>query len=1229
MKNIIKYIILTIMTLSFTWVLEVSASTTTQNFPSVKLRHWYTYNFFDVVNSHWKYIFVSDFNGSTFSERHGDYNGANNPNFGFTSSFLAKEKQVNPYTSERAFESKSGYSINFHPNVRKFDNLFIKYQMQYYTWEWTEWSWVKTHIENQPYEITWCGDGVKDNYIDQYSWNQIYETCDPNDSSKSGWGTGWCSNSCQPVISQPVCNNLTIPAPFIIEAPADKIVSCTATNATKITIDCGNGSIQDFTGNNSSSKTVSKTCNYITAGTYIPKCFVNDTITNLSCQKTLSITNSNSSIDIIKTDFNTGDKDTVIGNDSQTVIRWDKAIFKIIVRNNGTEDLNTVIITDPLEPNCNRTALQTRELYTGNVFAVWDSFEYVCEKVNTQNNYTNIANVTWIGVISNINVNDTDPTDVIISDVDFDLALRKTVTSTWPYNIWDIVEYNIEVINQWDVTATGVIITDYIPANMELVFWNDWSTMDTTTRETTNTISTVVFWITQNLTIRLRILAWATWTITNYAEISADNWNDCDSTADSDNTNDWSIIDNNIGGRCDSTTNDEDDHDLASILIWNTVLSCQATTTWTQSSEVTSVTAGLCKNVWETVENFNSTISWNITNYTWACKDTNNVVKTGWNCSASYTTSGWGGWWGSDAQCFNIIKNNDNYTCKGNFEANHIWIDCDWDGKYEQVGTSNSNNEATFTCNTTTLPDWTVETPTPRCWVSEIYIAPDQQYGWTTSNQCIIGDWTCGNGIVEAGEQCDLGSNNWTTSACSSACKLHIKNVSCSTDMYYYNLYKEGICKFITTPSAWEISITNVSNFAIWNNKNVFIEKTSPDWFKYYEFNTDNVLNNRALFIKNIWSEPMYFEDRLCLIDRWNKGEINYWDTNFNGDNRNILSDKDEYCEQSPIWFLYPGEVKYLDPSKLISWVDVENMKWDTSSFWSERIKTSHLVLTIKNWMATYDWSPILSGHMFITVAKPTIAIQWGWTSFIANSNKITNINKIAKKVAIHSTWNNWQINQNQNNFVATVLGDWSNLSNVDTLSWALKNKAVVESTELENNADSVFADSSTSRTNLYIYNFGSYRWIDNVYFVKDTNITLPATSFMERKTYIIENGDLIIEWNIDSSKNIAFIVKNGNVIIKNNVTKIDATIVSIGDLINTGFIKWDTTSTNEQLLIEWTLYGDTNDLVSKRTHISMDSQGNISVWTLVSFGSNILSKPAPLVGQFIREYHTSTKIAR
>ena len=57
-------------------------------------------------------------------------------------------------------------------------------------------------------------------------------------------------------------------------------------------------------------------------------------------------------------------------------------------------------------------------------------------------------------------------------------------------------------------------------------------------------------------------------------------------------------------------------------------------------------------------------------------------------------------------------------------------------------------------------------------------------------------------------------------------------------------------------------------------------------------------------------------------------------------------------------------------------------------------------------------------------------------------------------------------------------------------------------------------------------------------------------------------------------------------------------------------------------------LYGDIQDLVQNRNYISQDGD-QLSVGTVVSFGSGIFHKPAPLVSQFVGEYLDSTKVAR
>ena len=321
-----------------------------------------------------------------------------------------------------------------------------------------------------------------------------------------------------------------------------------------------------------------------------------------------------------------------------------------------------------------------------------------------------------------------------------------------------------------------------------------------------------------------------------------------------------------------------------------------------------------------------------------------------------------------------------------------------------------------------------------------------------------------------------------------------------------------------------------------------------------------------------------------------------------------------QLCEEHSIGWLYPGQTYYFrkDASVII---------WNPNgiSVWKDH-QTTTLVWTL----AGYDWA-YFAAKMNVTVAKPSISGQWGWTTYLKDSSKVSNVNGIAKTVNTNNE--SWRaVNTNQNNFVSTVLGNTDDLSNVDTIkNTELKNEAKDESTKLENDAEEVVEESTFVGTNDEITNlnsFGSYRGIENVLYVKDTNVTLSAQNLSETKTYIIENWNLTIEWNIKSTKNIAFIVKNGDIIIKKDVTRIDGTYVNIS---------WKVKSekTPNKLTINGSIYWDLSELTSNRTHMSMDDNGNISVWTIVNYGSNILKKPAPLIGQFIKEYTTSLKIAQ
>jgi len=118
-------------------------------------------------------------------------------------------------------------------------------------------------------------------------------------------------------------------------------------------IDCGNGQIFSGNGNNSGTQTFQRTCNYTSAGNYTPRCTINGSITNNSCKKDVNVVSPlNPSIVISKTDANVHDLDGNIGNDTQTVYKGEKAVFKIRVTNNGDETLRDIKLTDPRASAC-------------------------------------------------------------------------------------------------------------------------------------------------------------------------------------------------------------------------------------------------------------------------------------------------------------------------------------------------------------------------------------------------------------------------------------------------------------------------------------------------------------------------------------------------------------------------------------------------------------------------------------------------------------------------------------------------------------------------------------------------------------------------------------------------------------------------------------------------------------------------------------------------------------
>jgi len=157
---------------------------------------------------------------------------------------------------------------------------------------------------------------------------------------------------------------------------------------------------------------------------------------------------------------------------------------------------------------------------------------------------------------------DSDPEGVTVEDTDvFDLALIKTVDSASDSPIipgTSTVTYAIDVINQGTVDATGVEVTDYIPACLTLndPTWTLNADGDAVYNNLLNLVAGQTF--TVYITLAVETCAAST-TVINFAEISDDgpDGEDVDSTPDGDDSNDGPSENDDV----DNTNGDEDDHD--------------------------------------------------------------------------------------------------------------------------------------------------------------------------------------------------------------------------------------------------------------------------------------------------------------------------------------------------------------------------------------------------------------------------------------------------------------------------------------------------------------------------------------------------------------------------------------------------------------------------------------------------------------------------------------------
>jgi uncharacterized repeat protein (TIGR01451 family) len=1117
--------------------------------------------------------------------------------------------------------------------------------------------------------ITWCGDGVVDNYRDVGTNTQIREVCDPGDTrNKEGWGAngGTCSNTCQPVDNPDpaVCTDIDV-KPTSGEAPLPSNFTCNATDASSYRIVVKNGS--------TTLKTINKkngSYTFTNAGNYTVQCYVDGNTTSNACKK-------------------------------------------------------TVTVGEPEPEN-------------------------------------------------------------------YDLALRKTLSSTTPgpFNPGDDVRFNVRVFNQGDIASGQIQVTDYIPNGLTLIPGNGWTQSG---NKATRTISSIGAGNDRNVTISFTIDSDAAGTIRNFAEISSDNGDDCDSNPDSINggSETWEttgMIDDEIGGGCNSGW-DEDDHDVAVIIVEDDILNPDVVLTkelapgqssvvlpWEDieySIVVTNTLSGRAEG-YEVFDYFPSELTLNDTDWTvistwvarynntidldggesvelrvtftlnnsaqgtilnracvWAesdpdcvpdecdvndaglCCDITNEQYDEEGCSVVTTPSininkldanptldlDWNVW--NDTQkvdkgnkaVFSIRVTNDGpvsldtivltdaralncagsvtlpgtypstwigfitggsgslsdtvlepgewfeYTCeKLNTQSDYIntaavtaeavetdiqvndddtssvdtengggngWTQCTWSSQSGSVVTCTwrstadsfylkcgsvimdpvnattvfGKRQATFNCSLNAYQCYSDDNsvPTGATKTSEWF----KNQAWRTSTACRQdgpGGWTCGNGIREWSEQCDMGSDNgalvWGASYCEpSTCRI-----------------RRWTCEDTNTcTQTWP----NGGDMTFWlSAKSIIGHGTDPlEWMGSISLTNDS-------------DYDLVFSD-LC-VKRADSSEKKWTEQALKSGNAS-----GEYCADITSEVIYPYETITLDEFGV-----TPDYEWNKNGVSGDSYGDTTLIASVKANGIDYS-NAYFAERADIRVAKPAVVTTGGGASYI----KTTTTSDVAE-IKDNATGNT--------NFVGTSVGDGVSSNTQEVTSTNAVDAAEEESNEYKQAVESVTDTTATTTSTVSSFvDTNKYNGLDNVYIIKGKNVTLDSmpSQVNESTTFIVEGGNLTITGDMVTNENVAFVVKGGNIIIKSDVTQIDGTYISIPVWANGGNISSEASA--DQLVVNGSLYGNIDNLVANRYYISDDSSGQLWVGTIVSFGSSLFSKPAPLVSQFVGEYLESEKVAK
>jgi len=188
--------------------------------------------------------------------------------------------------------------------------------------------------------------------------------------------------------------------------------------------------------------------------------------------------------------------------------------------------------------------------------------------------------------------------------------------------------------------------------------------------------------------------------------------------------------------------------------------------------------------------------------------------------------------------------------------------------------------------------------------------------------------------------------------------------------------------------------------------------------------------------------------------------------------------------------------------------------------------------------------------------------------------------------------------------------------------------REISDDQEIIGNAETQFSDAffdtfknfKTGTEKFFGSNFKAVADDSGVYFLKKGNLTIDNSSKIEKfenpKTFVIENGDLIINSDLKLEKEIAaFIVRNGNIWIHPDVENIEGIFITENGKIFSSAIS------QKQLKISGSMMGNARNLLRDRHYIGVpDDNGQIKLEpnVIINFDWRMLENTPPALEQFL-----------